>query len=810
MASKRFSSWSVVTVLVGLFVVFLALPAESKKWAPQFLQNFTFHLGLDLAGGTQLDFRISEAEMLQQIEKVQAELKQAEQDGASDEITGPLRLQLQGLQAQQQNVIEAIRTVLERRINALGVSEAVITPSYIGNEKHLLVECPGIIDTQECIKNVGKTIQLEFKEELTEQSDEHEAQVRAKAAEAMRKITASGMTLLTVGQELSTEIGVAFQEKQNLFSDQLPKGAEGLWTMPAGKIFNQEVSVEIQELAADGTPMTRVIPGIFIAEVVGEKTMTGRLINEAPTAFTLLDTQDEAITYKSHSGVLLDASIPARITAAIRAGQPGELKVVEMDDSTGRVIFIRGRKPGSKTADVSHILVAYEGALEAPAGVTRTKEEALAKAQDLKKQLDGGASFEGLARTQSDGASAARGGKVGAIQQGEIDANFSTNAFALKIGQLSQPIETKFGYHIIRADKDVVEVADRASYEELIITGTDAAAKAQTTLQNLQEGKVVSNEEVLPIRSLFFSLAPTGWKDTLLDGKHFRSAAVTTDGTGLPVVQITFDAEGAKMFQELTKNNINKRIAIFVGGQLVSAPTVQTEITGGTAIISGSGNFQEAQLLAQDLNTGAIPAPIFLAGQRTVEPTLGEGALRTSLFAALIGTLILMAYMIVMYRLLGLIADLTLLMYALLLIAILKLPLFFFSSTYIVLTLAGFAGIILSIGMAVDANVLIFERIIEELRRGKSFKTAVDIGFKKAWPSIRDGNASTLITCAILFIIGTSIIRGFAITLTMGLFLSMFTAIIVTKWFVMRLSETSLIEKRHLFARNLKPLNEEN
>ncbi|MDD5739680.1 MAG: protein translocase subunit SecD [Candidatus Peribacteraceae bacterium] len=320
-------------------------------------------------------------------------------------------------------------------------------------------------------------------------------------------------------------------------------------------------------------------------------------------------------------------------------------------------------------------------------------------------------------------------------------------------------------------------------------------------MADLQAGKIQQIEDALALRTIFFSLLPTGWKDTTLTGKHFRSAAVTTDPTtNLPIVQIAFDDEGAKLFQELTKKNVGKRIAIFVGGDLVSAPTVQTEIAGGTAIITGSGNFEEAQKLSQDLNTGAIPAPIYLIGQQTIEATLGGEALTASLKAALIGVIILMIYMIILYRFLGILADVALLGYALLFVVILKLPLFFFSSQYIVLTLAGMAGIILSIGMAVDANVLIFERIKEELRKGKLVTTAVEVGFKRAWPSIRDGNASTLLTCAILFMIGTSIVRGFSITLGMGVLMSMFTAITVTRWLIRKTSHLAFTKNSRLLV----------
>jgi preprotein translocase subunit SecD len=315
----------------------------------------------------------------------------------------------------------------------------------------------------------------------------------------------------------------------------------------------------------------------------------------------------------------------------------------------------------------------------------------------------------------------------------------------------------------------------------------------------LESQGVTQQQEQIGVGYLFFSQMPTGWKDTELDGTEFRSATVTLDEFGRPTVQINFNDEGAQLFQQLTASNIGKQIAIFVGGELISAPTVQAEIAGGTAVITGTYSIQEARLLAQDLNTGAIPAPIFLSGQRTIEPTLGATALQTSLKAALIGVFVLMVYMLFMYRLLGLLANIALVGYALILFALLKLPLFLVSDQYIVLSLAGMAGIILSIGMAVDANVLIFERMREELRKGKSVSTAASTGFTRAWPSIRDGNVSTLITCAILFIIGTSIIKGFAITLGLGVAISMFSAIVITRYLTMFISKTALGKRTELF-----------
>ncbi len=787
--------------VVTLLVVIIALPSSWKTFLPGFLRDPELHFGLDLAGGTQLDFRISEAEIEKQLAAIDKQIADLEAQGSGGEQMDILRLERSVVEEQQRNIVEAIRTVLERRINALGVSEATITPSYIGGEKHLLVECPGVVDVQQCIETVGKTIQLEFKEEFTEVTKEYEAEVRTKAQTAFDRVRKTEVTLQVLGQDLGTQLGVGYNEEGVFYRDELPKGLEPLWnaTPQSGvSMLNGTIKQTIQD--ENGQPVDEEIPGIFLAQVLAPKTMTGRVINEAPTAFKTLEQTEAGTKYETFEDKQLD-TLPARIATALKAMRAGELKVVEMEDASARIAFLRLFTPGREEVDASHILVGYKGATGALPEVTRTKEQALARAQDLKRQLSVGANFETIARTQSDGESKQNGGKLGPFARGSLVPAFEDVAFKAPVGVISDPVETPFGYHLIRVNVAAHQTADRANLDLLTVPNPDAMARANTILARMQSGKLTRQEEIAKVRFLFFSLQPTGWKDTALDGKHFRSAAVTMDPSlNVPVVQITFDAEGGKLFQELTKSNVGKRIAIFVGGELVSAPTVQQEISGGTAVITGSQNFDEARFLAQDLNTGAIPAPIYLSGQRTVEATLGAQALATSLKAALIGTIILMLYLIFAYRFLGVIGAVALIIYAIIFFAVLKMPLFLFSTQYVVLTLAGTAGMILSIGMAVDTNVLVFERIKEELKKGKLLKTAIETGFTRAWPSIRDSNVATLITCALLFMIGTSIVRGFAITLGMGVFISMLTGMVISRWLTRWLaSNFSLDNKPWLF-----------
>lgn len=820
----------IATIVVVLIAAFIALPVSVREIgakairllpAPQAMTNWVtghivgprLHLGLDLAGGTQLDFRISEEEIRNQITQIQSEIDAAKTNGASSEDVANLQQQLTSVQDQHSNLTEAIRNVIERRINSLGVSETVITPSYVGDEKHLLVECPGVVDVQECIRVVGKTIQLEFKEQKLEVTDEDKKIVRAKAADTVRRMSVSGTTLVKEGEDLGTQLGMIYKAKTMLLRDQLPTKFEDLWNLAPGKVVMREGEVDCSNLGVldekfltqncvgdQGQFVDKKIPAIFLAETLGPRTQTGRLLNEASKAFQYLKDSEEGLTYATKQDTALDSNVDSRVSAVLQGMTPGDLKTVSLDGSA-KVLFLQQLTPGGEKVKASNILVAYAGASQADRTVTRTKEQALARIQDLKRQLDAGANFEALARSQSDGVSKNVGGSMGLVGHGELPAPIDQAIFSQKPGEISAPIETPFGFHLVRVDAAAAMAPTIADYEELTITGDDAATRGDDIIKRLQNGEVRKPEEAIPARLLVFSLAPTGWKDTQLDGKHFRSASVVFDPTtGVPVVQIMFDAEGGKLFQELTRDNVGKPIAIFVGGDLVSAPRVNQEITGGTAIITGSGNIDESKKLAQDLNTGAIPAPIYLTGQYSVEATLGESALHSSLMAAGIGIFIIMIYMIFMYRFLGVIADGALIIYALLLSAILKLPLFLIGSDYIVLTLAGMAGIILSIGMAVDANVLVFERMKEELRRGKGVKSAVEASFTHAWPAIRDGNIATLITCSILFLIGTSIVRGFAITLAMGVALSLFTAVVISRWMLRHMADTELAKNTWLFG----------
>ncbi|MEK7538161.1 MAG: protein translocase subunit SecD, partial [Patescibacteria group bacterium] len=235
--------------------------------------------------------------------------------------------------------------------------------------------------------------------------------------------------------------------------------------------------------------------------------------------------------------------------------------------------------------------------------------------------------------------------------------------------------------------------------------------------------------------------------------------------------------DGTKLFAALTKKNLNKILGIYLDGSPISLPKVQSEITSGTAVITGQFTLDEAKQLAKRLNAGALPVPITLISQQNVGASLGRESIERSLVAGIIGLLLVAVFMVVYYRLPGVLAVVALMIYTLIVLALFKLwP--------VTLSLAGIAGFILSIGMAVDANILVFERTKEELANGRPLLSAIDEGFRRAWLSIRDSNVSSLITALILIWFGSSLIKGFAVTLSIGILVSMFSALTVTRTFL--------------------------
>ncbi len=263
-----------------------------------------------------------------------------------------------------------------------------------------------------------------------------------------------------------------------------------------------------------------------------------------------------------------------------------------------------------------------------------------------------------------------------------------------------------------------------------------------------------------------------------LTGQYLDHATLEFNSTtSQPVVALQFNEEGAKKFEEITKNNVGKTIAVFLDGGVISAPIVNEAITGGKAVINGTFTPEEARQLVGRLNSGALPVPVTLLSTESIGPTLGVDALHAGVRAGIIGLIAIVILLVLWYRLPGFIASISLVVYSLLM-------LFLFKYIPVTLTSAGIAGFIISLGMAVDANILIFERMKEELKSGKQLSEAISDGFDRAWNSIRDGNISSIISALILAWFGTTLIKGFAITFGLGVLVSMITAMTVSKVFL--------------------------
>lgn len=383
----------------------------------------------------------------------------------------------------------------------------------------------------------------------------------------------------------------------------------------------------------------------------------------------------------------------------------------------------------------------------------QSQSQALAVLHEAKS----GADFAKLAETWSqDPGSKNEGGVLDFARRGNYLEAFDDVVFNpdFKTGSVwPEVVETSFGWHVIK------KLDERG-------TGDEREVKVAHVL--------------LPKYSL--SMFPDKeYKPTGLSGKNLKDAVVDyrTQGVGSPQIALRFDDEGARLFADLTKRSIGKPIAIFLDGEIISAPVVQSEILDGRAVITGNFTMPEATALVKRFNEGALPVPITLVGQQSVDASLGTVALHQSLIAGFIGLAAVSVFMLLFYRFLGFIAVLALLLYSAMLLTLFKLSAF--TPFPITLTLSGIAGFILSIGIAVDANVLIFERTREELAFGKNVRTALTEGFRRAWPSIRDGHVSTLITTVILIGMGSGFVKGFAIILALGVVLSLFTAVILVR-----------------------------
>jgi len=416
-----------------------------------------------------------------------------------------------------------------------------------------------------------------------------------------------------------------------------------------------------------------------------------------------------------------------------------------------------------KEVKASHILICFQGAQNCQSDLTR--EQARQQIDELKKQATPANFSQLAAQVSGEPGAETNKGNLGWFTREAMVSQFSDAVFSQKVGTISDVVETEFGFHLIYKEDE------RFLYEYNV---------DRILIYKLTKDAILGAQDP--------------WKNTQLTGKNLKRATVQfNQNDNTPEIRLEFDSEGSTLFSEITKRNVGKPVAIFLDGQPISIPTVNQEITSGDAVISGHFTIKEAKILAQRLNAGALPIPIELINQQTVGASLGAVSVEKSLKAGIIGVILVALFIILFYRLPGILAVISLTVYGLLMLAIFKLwP--------VTLTLSGLAGFVLSIGMAVDANILIFARFKEELRDHKPMSKAISESFRRAWPSIRDGNASTLLTCLVLINFTTSIVKGFAITLGVGVLVSMFSAIFVTKVLMQLTLSDKLSEKRWLFG----------
>jgi len=404
-----------------------------------------------------------------------------------------------------------------------------------------------------------------------------------------------------------------------------------------------------------------------------------------------------------------------------------------------------GEREGEKQIEASHLLICYRGAngCDEPLYSKREAEERIEK---IKSESNPENFVDFVKEYTTEPGGADRNGSLGWFGEGQMVKEFEEVAFGLANNTISEVVETEFGYHLIlKTDERILKEYEVARIFVNIKKETDILPPSEE------------------------------WKNTDLSGKQLERAEVTENyQTGEIQVSLNFDAEGSEMFADITGRNVGKPVAIYLDGLPISIPVVNEAIVSGSAVISGSFDLNEAKILSRRLNSGALPVPIELISQQKVDATLGADSLAKSFKAGILGLIFVILFMIVYYRLPGLLAVVSLMIYTVLVAAIFKL-------VGVTLTLSGIAGFILSIGIAVDANVLVFERLKEELQTGKSLKTAMEEAFIRAWSSIRDGNITTLISCALLIWFGAGFIQGFAVTLALGVLVSMFTAFIITR-----------------------------
>lgn len=696
-------------LLIALLATFFSTPSSTfnkylgqDHWLSQKVADHKVTLGLDLAGGTELDYRIDLSD---------AEIMNADDDPNNNVDTN--------------TVAESVRDALETRVNPAGIGEIIVKRSQVtveGQEQeHILIQMPPSSNVDQAKRDAEKDNRLEF-------YAEDPAAIAAKRVEIAEIITVD--------------------------------------------LFNTNWETEAPKVAEAWGGTLETFDDILLSSLT-DKALAEKLeaTDEGGVVQEIIETRIDPVFNVSEDGTLeIDGTPFARDVLAI-----AHVKSTQAETRTETV---------EAAAEARHILLAYPGAMRAAEDLPyQNAAEAKAKAEALLQQIKDGGDFAALAEEFSNGPSASEGGSLGSFAPGTMAPAFNDAVFNLtEPGLIPEVIETDFGFHIIEV--------------------TALRPESEKTVQDTK----------ISYDLMTWDTENITWAKTKLGGAQLDIARVGYDQIGQPLVDLRFNNEGGDLFTELT-DQLSKqscdggacRLGIKVGGNWISTPTVREKITGRNAQITGNFTYQSAKELADGLNLGAIDAPVILSGQTTVEATLGAEQLNQSLKAAFWGFSATILFMMLLYRVPGVVAAIALIIYAMLYLSLLKLWPVSLGGP-IVMSLAGAAGVALSMGLAVDGNILIFERMKEELHRGRALPQAIDLGFERAWSAIRDSNLTTLITCIILFSLGSSVIKGFAIALIVGTLLSMFTAITISRNLLRTLLLIPGIEKPELFGVKAKDI----
>ncbi len=638
-----------------------AFVKDKTQFALPTLNENVFRLGLDLQGGTHL---VYEADM--------KDVPAADHDSA----------------------LAGVRDVIERRVNAFGVSEPIVQTTNTGGKSRVIIELAGVLNVSDAIAQIGETPVLEFKEQ---------------------------------GDQLDREPTQA--DKDELAKRQKAERNE------AAAVLKRAVAREDFE----------------------------KLVLEVS------DENDKENTKGLVENVMEDGAYP-EIAKEITKNflKPGQVLWKTVEASTNELnVFKLLEKSTKEQMQLSHILICYEG--KTGCATTISAIDAMTQITKLKNEANA-INFAALAKANSSDPSAqTNSGDLGFALASNYVAPFAVAATSLAVGKISDVIETDFGYHLIY--KKAVKSVPSFKIQRIAIN-----------MSNMTD--------VVPQSS--------PWKNSELSGKHLSRADVEFDpNSGNPFIGLTFNTEGGELFGKITAANIGKPIAIFLDGQPISTPVVQQAIYGGRAVITGTFTLPEAKTLAQRLNAGALPVPVTLLSQQTIGPTLGFASLQKSILAALIGFALVALYMILVYRFPGFIAVVALLLFVFVNLAMYQI----FGVT---ITLAGIAGLVLSLGIAVDANVLTIERLKEEYASGRDLHSSIDEASHRAWAAIRDGHMTTLISALVLYFFSSSFIRGFALTLAIGVVLSLFTAVYVSNTYLKSTLGWKWLHKPALFGVKIK------